>query len=93
MIKKDTKLILTDLGILTSREITKEEAHSKEPDSVYYKDNKAYEWIEPDLTGEDMIITILAKQSRDIRTIRSICTFFALLIGAGLFIGFLLLFH
>lgn len=85
MIKKDTKLILTDLGILTSREITKEEAHSKEPDSVYYKDNKAYEWIEPDLTGEDMIITILAKQSRDIRSIRTICSFF-------LFISLLLIF-
>lgn len=85
MTKKELKFLLTDTEILSSKKITEEEASSKDPQMIYHEKNDVYEWEPSELTHEEIMEALMARQTLDIRSIRTICSFF-------LFISLLLIF-
>ncbi|SHO48119.1 hypothetical protein [Anaerocolumna xylanovorans] len=91
MTKRDIKFLLTDLEILHSKKITEAEAASKDPQIIYHENNEVYEWKEPELTHEDIVEALLAKQTESINAIKNICSFFAFVLAALLLLGFILL--
>lgn len=88
MDKTDVKLLLQDLRILESYEITKEEINHFPAGTVYETDGKYFHWSESELTEEYIKIAIMAKQTHYLRTIRNVVIFFFI---ASL-LGFILLF-
>lgn len=91
MNKRDIKFLLTDLDILTSKEITEKEAELKAPEMIYHDREKIYEWEENNLTHEDILEALSAKQTQDIHTIRNICSLFAFVLCFFIIISIFLL--
>ena len=89
MTKRDLKFLLTDMELLSTKKITEAEASAKDPETIYHEDEEIYEWEESDLTHEDIVEALLAKQTQDIRSIKNICTFFAVVLCISLLLAFL----
>jgi hypothetical protein len=96
MNKKDIKILLSDLDIIEKEDIHKSDITAQNQDDTYTsKDNYSYRFVDSELTSEDIKTALLAKQTKDIQTIKKMVLFFVILtilsMSVGLWYGFKLL--
>lgn len=89
MTKRDLRFLLTDLEIFQFKETTETEASLKDPQMIYHINEEVYEWEESELTHEDIVEALLAKQTKNISTIKNICFFFAIVLCISMLLGLL----
>lgn len=76
MTKKDLKVNLIDLGIHKEKYLNENAADQYGEDEIYRKDGRAYLIYDSELSSDEINTALLAKQAKDIITIRKMIIFF-----------------
>ena len=82
MTKKDLKINLIDLGIHKEKFLNENAADQYGDDEIYRRDGRSYLIYDSELSSDEINTALLAKQAKDITTIRKMITFF---VGITLF--------
>lgn len=82
MTKKDLKINLVDLGIHKEKYLHEDAVDQYGEDEIYRKDGHSYLIYDTELSSDEINTAILAKQAKDITTIRKMVSFF---VGITLF--------
>lgn len=76
MTKKDLRVNLIDLGINKDKYLSEDAIEQFDQDEIYEKDGHSYLIYDSELSSDEINTALLAKQTKEINTIRKMITFF-----------------
>lgn len=89
MTKQELNLLLENVEILDSSIISKDDTIEYDPAETYTKDGDKYVWARNELSHEEIMEALPAKNLQQTRAIRQMLTFWILIIIIGLFFIFM----
>ncbi len=76
MTKKELRVNLVDLGINRDRYLSEEAVEQFDKDEIYEKDGHSYLIYDTELSSDEINTALLAKQTKEINSIRKMILFF-----------------
>lgn len=76
MTKKDLRVNLVDLGINKEKCLNENAVEQFDQDEIYVKDGRSYLIYDTELSSAEINTALLAKQTKEINTIRKMIVFF-----------------